>query len=643
MGISINVYAAYKAGFLGNNILDTYFSFVANILVEEDITVVEVKNVIELFNKKYNIELPETFVHQVLGVGIEKKALVSDHGKYTVSLPELEKYRFDIKDFDKQWDNLKNKFRDHCNKLDIKVSNENIDEIIIEYICKESSVIDYEEKVEESSVSSVDYGWYTFLKELYQDNTSLYNFIVALSASNSTGQALFYSGEDKPDYSDLNIYLDSPIIFALLGMDIKERTQSYKKLLCDIQKSGAKVHVLDRNFQEVDGLITKAAFWSQSAEYDIGKANNAARFFHDNSMTEDEIAEFCGSVESKLNELDVTVVNTSYKEDEHKFQEDSTEITEMIKNKYTEQGYSITKEKEESINTDATSIVMIYRMRQGQTATHLSKSKHLLLTSNNAVANIAKQYESNRSINSGHIPACISIDLFGTVLWLNSPLEMMEYKKLKMISDCYGFLRPTRSMLNKYIESLENARKADEIDEKKYLFLRAHPVVMDSLMNITRGDYARFDSQTYREVYDDIILKSQKPYLDEVESHEKTKSELNNSLAKIDRLQNEYNDVQMELDKMKEAERKRNENKRSRKIKFLGWISTLVFFGIPYIILISVVELLKAKVDGITINSVIIIVALCVLSAILALLFKKGKKFCFKKVSIIIDKKAKQE
>lgn len=32
----IKLYAAYKSGFLGNNILDTYFSFMANIILRND-------------------------------------------------------------------------------------------------------------------------------------------------------------------------------------------------------------------------------------------------------------------------------------------------------------------------------------------------------------------------------------------------------------------------------------------------------------------------------------------------------------------------------------------------------------------------------------------------------------------------------
>ena len=50
-----------------------------------------------------------------------------------------------------------------------------------------------------------------------------------------------------------------------------------------------------------------------------------------------------------------------------------------------------------------------------------------------SAANVSKKYESNRSIQSGHIPACISVDLFGAILWLNNPLQMQEYQKQKLV------------------------------------------------------------------------------------------------------------------------------------------------------------------------------------------------------------------
>ena len=48
------LYAAFKAGYLGNNILDTYFSFFANIIMSNDSTIVEDEDVAKKFYEKYN-------------------------------------------------------------------------------------------------------------------------------------------------------------------------------------------------------------------------------------------------------------------------------------------------------------------------------------------------------------------------------------------------------------------------------------------------------------------------------------------------------------------------------------------------------------------------------------------------------------
>ena len=180
----------------------------------------------------------------------------------------------------------------------------------------------------------------------------------------------------------------------------------------------------------------------------------------------------------------------------------------MIQQRYQEQRQTISEEKQRSIEIDVRSIIMVYRERRGQTSTRIQTSREIMLTLNGIVANVSKNYESNQSINAGHIPACISADLFGAVLWLFSPVEFVNYQKKQLLADCYGALRPNKKLLTQYVESLRLARNAGEIDEKKFLFMRSHSVVYDALMNVTRGDYARFNERTYREVFDEIQEKA---------------------------------------------------------------------------------------------------------------------------------------
>ena len=635
----IKLYAAYKAGFLGNNILDTYFSFMANMISEERLAVVEDTVIAAKFKERYTMDLPLPFIRQVLGVGVQNGSFIEDHGKYSVVVNEIAKYRFSKTDFDALWNRLIKDFSEYCRAKDIDISSLDINAFILNILDDaDEKILSGEKADEQAGMTPPEYGWHSFIKEQGQLQTELYSFVAALSASNIAKQALFHAGETATDYSDLHVYLDSPIVFALLGMDDTSRTESYKQLVADMIRAKCSVHVLDHNFQEVDSIIARAAGWATNTLYDLRKANNAARFFHDSQMDETEISEFCENIETMLNELGITVKETCYDVFQDKFQEDETCLFDMVKARYIDHGYELSQEKQDSIRIDVQSIIMIYRERLGQTATRLQNAKHIMLTSNNAIANVSKKYESNRSLQAGHIPACISADLFGAVLWLDSPMQLLEYQKKKLLADCYAFLKPDKVMLDKYIQSLDEARNADAIDEKKFLFLRTHKVVLDSLMDITKGDYARFNSNTYLEVYDDIQEKSLKKYKDEVAAHAQTQEAFKN-LEKNS--SDEIEALKARISTMEETEKKRQEDAFNKKVSIWGWVATLVLAGIPYLLLIVAIEIVKTQFSNISWRSAYGFAGAAVATAIAGVLFAVGKKWCFKKVRSFLEKKQK--
>lgn len=637
------LYAAFKVGYLGDNILDTYFALVANMILEKRLTVIEDTVVASEIRERYQIELPLPFVRQILGVGVKNKCFIDDHGKYSVAIKELSQYGFNETDFTEKWDQLIHNFELYCNEKAIDFSSVSTSDFILEVLDETDDVIFTSDIIDdEKSTPPLEYAWYSFVKNEAEGKTDLYNFIAAIFASNITRQALFFNGETKTDYSDLHVYLDSPIVFALLGMSDTSRTDSYKKLISDMLKVNCNIHVLDHNFQEVEGIVNRAAGWANNTAYDLRKANNAARFFHDSQMSDIEISEFCECIEDKLNALGITVKETSYDVFQDKFQEDEGRLFDMVKKRYLEHGYELPEEREESIRIDVRSIIMVYRERQGQTATRLQKAKHIMLTSNNTIANVSKKYESNLSIHSGHIPACISADLFGAILWLNNPIQMQEYQKQKLLADCYAFLRPNKALIDKYIQSLDDARAADKIDEKTFLFLRTHKVVLDSLMDITQGDYARFNSSTYLEVYEDIQSKANKKYSDEAAAHEQTKNELEDVKARAFKKSKEQDQTIQELrqrvQSLEDEKRRDEENKFERKVNFWGWVATIVFIGIPYLILTVVLEVIKSlyiainNVTDVSWYSIVWIAGGIIVTAIIAVLFSRGKTMCFKLV-----------
>ncbi|MBS3937195.1 MAG: hypothetical protein KGZ50_01310 [Peptococcaceae bacterium] len=272
---------------------------------------------------------------------------------------------------------------------------------------------------------------------------------------------------------------------------------------------------------------------------------------------------------------------------------------------------------------------MIYRERKGQTATKIQASRDILLTLNSTIANVSKEYESNRSISSGHIPACVSADLFGTVLWLFSPASLIEYQRKQLLADCYLSLRPSKKLLNKYIESLERARASEEIEEKQFLFMRSHAVVNDALMNVTKGDYARFNERTYIEVYDEIQEIAEKKYVEEAESHKDTKMQLQELINKRAEDDSTIFKMSEDIQNLKKINEDREKEDFEKKLNRWGWVPAICLFGLPYIVLIGIIEVVKSKFTDFNFYTIISISGLLILSILLLLLFERGKKFCF--------------
>ena len=631
----IKLHAAFKAGCLGENLFDTYFSFFANIIQNNNIKIINEIEIAKRFEDEYEINLPIPFVKQVLSVGIQNGCFIEDYGRYRVSEDVIARFRFETSSFDAYWGMLKKEFLDYCNQLNIEMENIDVEEYILNLLDDTDDLIISFFETDMEKMDEKQYAWYDFVKSQEEKGSELYTFIVAISASNIIREALFFTSDTRPDYSGLHIYLDSPIIFALLEMDEESRTRAYRILIKNMLEVGCSIQILDHNFQEIEGILARAAGWAVSTEYDIRKANNATRFFHDSGMTQEEIMEYCGALEKKLSDYNISVKNTNYDVYQNQFQEDEKLLFDMIQQKYSEHGYELSLEKEQTIRTDVRSIIMIYRERQGQTAVRIHKAKHLMLTSNNTIANVSKLYESNKSVNAGHIPACISADIFGAVLWLNSPLEMMEYQKQKLLADCYSFLRPNQKLLDKYIQSLDDARNADEIDEKTFLFLRSHKVVLSSLMNVTKGDYARFNSNTYREVYQDIEFRALKKYRDENEAHQKTLAYMEEFQQKTIEEKKAYEEQITKFREALEREKEHEERVLKKNTKLIAYMLTFILFGIPYVVIYVGIEFLKvwhmpvvAEGEG-SWDSIIKISIVVLVTIINKIMFNKGKQWCF--------------
>ncbi|HIU27951.1 MAG TPA: hypothetical protein IAD16_06200, partial [Candidatus Fimisoma avicola] len=154
----------------------------------------------------------------------------------------------------------------------------------------------------------------------------------------------------------------------------------------------------------------------------------------------------------------------------------------------------------------------------------------------------------------------------------------------------------------------------------------------DSLMDITQGDYARFNSNTYLEVYEDIQSKAQKQYRDEVIAHEQTRQEL--LLANKEKKEDEQKikELTQRVQLLEENQQNRQKKEFERKVNIWGWIITLFIAGIPYLFLIVGIEIAKTQFADISWKSVYGITGAFIATVIAGILYTKIKALCFRKV-----------
>lgn len=70
-----------------------------------------------------------------------------------------------------------------------------------------------------------------------------------------------------------------------------------------------------------------------------------------------------------------------------------------------------------------------------------------------------------------------------------------------------------------------------------------------------------------------------------------------------------------------------------------GWLFTVLLFGVPYFVVLVVIEVLKTFFTEISWYNIVAIAIFVLMTIIAAFFFQKGKQMCFTKVEKHLEKK----
>ena len=630
-------YAVIKSQWVNGNILDEYIPFLATIIICEDMGSIDEHLLCTKMHSKYDVSLQPSFVRSVLSHAMGKGLISKVREQYVANKEALKRYVINDGEFDKEWDTMIAAFFEYCKSIDEKTdSKEKTQSHIIDFIDH------YDDHVIYNNIEDIDvqnnaflYCWCRFVQSIKENNQPIYSFILGLCSANLLKNTLFYSSENVRNQADVTLYLDTPMIFALLGMDSSERKRSYEYIIRKAKNAGMVLKVFDHNLEEVRGIIERAARWVHNGQYDSAKANKVTEFLHDSAMGEIEITELIDGIETELNSLGILVEHSAYLAEENDFQMDEKSLSDAIKAEYGKRSVKYRTEEiyENSISIDVRSLVMVQRKRSGGYSTNLNNCRYLFVTTNGAIAKVSKDIAAEDELSRDKIPNCVTTDLLGTLLWMDFPDNSESYLSLKLIADCKSLLKPSQKMIARFNLQLDEAYKRSEITEERFLFMRSHPIVREKLLDVTSGDYSSFSDTTWREVYSRIEAHAQfegdKKYEAEREEHDRTKQELadaKESLSEKNTALNEKERIIAEQQKMYSV--------------YLARIISVLIFGIPYIVLSLIAVFLQNKYFNCTLKGIIIGGLTIVLVIIISFAYKKIETKIAKTIQGLLRAKA---
>lgn len=171
-------------------------------------------------------------------------------------------------------------------------------------------------------------------------------------------------------------------------------------------------------------------------------------------------------------------------------------------------------------------------------------------------------------------------------------------------------------------------------------------MVSDALMNVTKGDYARFNDRTYLDVYEEIKSQARKEYLIEAEKHNQTKEALqnitfeNNLLSqKNAELSGEFISLKQDFENYKKAQIQKEEKQFNSLSAFIGNCIAFILLIIPYVFILVKLEFVKAQYAvQVTKGNIIYLTLAVIISLIVAFLYIQIKKLIVMLVRKIMSK-----
>lgn len=526
-------YAALKAGVNGSDIINACLRMVTILVKEKKYPEIVVQTLCKDFLSRFGFPITYHPMHTIIDQGIKSGVFTYNSLKKTVpvwSSLDVEDYMDTVKKKNLEFEELLRAFKVFLKEAyELSVSSDDAKERFDSFISNQGVLYRNTHQVTRDATAVGSFG--EFL--VWCEDTNRNDIIDSVNdiILGSVFVDLLTYGEKSSEaapMSGTSVYLDTDIVFRLLGISSADCSKEYGQFIRDMQSRGIRVYVYDHTYSEVMGILVQCEQWIGNYYLDMAKASEATYYFVSKNYTRAEVGECINEVRNRLeNEFRIIIDEFPYpKADDIKTPRQAIIGDRLVAYYKRTNPYFDMSEKDKTILYDSMSLFLTLHKNGGINVYSIRDLKNIFITTNKSLAQVGRMLRKDAGEQQEKaLPVCMTDIEWGTLFWVNSPMKVTDLSKSRLMADAYAAFKPSEELLCKLSAELDACVAAGDLSPETCYMLKANPLAHRLLMRMTHNNADNYVEKTPFELL--RLLKTESYEKGANEEHERTIEERN--------------------------------------------------------------------------------------------------------------------
>ena len=304
----------------------------------------------------------------------------------------------------------------------------------------------------------------------------------------------------------LTVYVDSPLVFALLGLTHDSERRIVVELMTRLKELKASVKIERHHHSEISSAIHHAVGLLEEEYPDLSKVNKLYLYAKDNGLDANDLVMKTQQIQSVLDQYGIEVENVTLKEATRLY--DWKALEAEIIDIYTDGGITyLAPYRRNSIQRDSKALAHVLAVRQDRQPVALRGCKALLVTNNLGLCKLGLSTPETPQCLG--LPVCVTTETFSTILWGNRPTPNSALNKTKLVCECVRNITLKASIVRNFYNSLKRKHEAHAITDQDYLNATTSKMVNQMLREETFNNENFYSDDTANDILRRILRQRQ--------------------------------------------------------------------------------------------------------------------------------------